>query len=173
MCAAKLTPSWRSCRCSLRSVRRWTRRRAQSGPTNMESRDSTAFAAGVTVGPSRAEHVQKVLGEARAQLARCHADEFEFRERLAEVPGVSGPSRERPLASPDRTPSLRRLATPTWADERAAVLEAIRGLRELGEALDEHLAEMALQMDELRTLLRRSRDDQGNKEEPLHTLRQN
>jgi hypothetical protein len=32
---------------------------------------------------------------------------------------------------------------------------------------------MALQMDELRTLLRRSRDDQGKKEEPLRTLRQN
>ena len=113
-----------------------------------ESKDSAAFTAlCLAAGPSRAERVRKVLREARETLARCRADE------LAEP-------------WPDTPP-------PTWAQERAAVLEAVRGLRELGEALDKHLAEMALQMDELRIMLNRSRDDQG-KEEPfelpsLHT----
>jgi transcriptional regulator with XRE-family HTH domain len=67
---------------------------------------------------TRAERVQKAIRAARATLAHCHADEFEF--------GA------------------------TWAEEGAAVLEAVRGLRELGEALE-------LRMDELR----RSRDDQA------------
>jgi hypothetical protein len=63
---------------------------------------------------TRAERVQKAIRAARATLARCHADEFEFRA--------------------------------TWAEERAAVVEAVRGFRELGEALE-------LQMQVIRALL--------------------
>jgi hypothetical protein len=87
---------------------------------------------------------------------------LEFRDRLVDAPGAPGRSRSRPLAPRDRTspppapqPPLDS-QTPTWADERAAVLEAIktwaderevvleiiRGLRELCENLGDQLAEL-------------------------------
>jgi len=50
-----------------------------------ESQDSAVFAAEcVTVGPSRAEHVQQVLSAARATLARSRGNDKKFRERAAE-----------------------------------------------------------------------------------------
>src|SRR5262249_59462691 len=82
----------------------------------------------VTVGPTRAERVQQVLGTARATLARCRADEFQFRERPAEPPGAPGRPRDRPLASRDRISPPQTafdIQAPTWEQERAAVLEAI------------------------------------------------
>jgi hypothetical protein len=39
---------------------------------------------------------------------------------------------------------------PTWADERVAVFDAIRGLRELGEVLSDQLAALSDQFAELR-----------------------
>jgi hypothetical protein len=103
---------------------------------------------------SRAEHVQQVLSAARATLARSGANGEQFREQSVDAPGAPGRSRGRPLAPRDRTPpppapqpSRLDIQTPTWADERASVLEAIqtwaderevilevvRGLRELCE----------------------------------------
>jgi len=170
-----------------------------------ESQDSAAFTAEwVTVDPSRAEHVQQVLSAARATLARCRADEFEFRARPAEPPGAPARSRDRPLAPRDRTTAAPASApapqpdtqVPTWADERAAVFEAICALRHLGETLSEQIAELrhaqtrelgmlgawrALKQwgDEECTRIEaagRSRDDEGKEEPfeipPLHALRQ-
>ena len=137
-----------------------------------ESQDSAAFTAEcVTVGPSRAEHVQQVLSAARATLARCRVNEI--RERPAEPPGVLERSRGRPHASRDRTPPTPRLDTqiPTWeqidsrimarivealTEEREDILEVIRALRELGEALDTRLTNVEVQMDEVRTTLARA-----------------
>jgi len=127
-----------------------------------ESQDSAAFTAEcVTVDPSRAEYVQQVLSAARETLARSCGEEFQFRGRPADVPGAPERSRDRPLAARDRiSSSPLNTQTPTWAEDRAAVLEAIRtweqerapileairGLRrELCEALSDQLAELRWQ----------------------------
>jgi sRNA-binding protein len=87
---------------------------------------------------NRAEHVRQVLSTARATLARSRRanDEYQFREPV-DAPKAPERSRGRPLASRDRTPPAppRDAETPTWEEERATVLEVIRGLRELCEAL--------------------------------------
>jgi hypothetical protein len=106
-----------------------------------ESQDSAAFIAEcVTVGPSRADYVQQVLVTARATLARCRAND-QFRDQPAEPPGVpEWRSRGRPLAPRDRTqPTTPDASPPTWEQERGAVLEAIRGLREWAETLTDRL----------------------------------
>jgi len=157
--------------------------------------DSAAFTAEcVTVDPSRAEHVQQVLSAGRATLARSRAEEFQFRSRPADVPGAPVRSRDRPLAPRDRTAAAPASApqpdtqVPTWADERTAVFDAIRGLRELCEIFSEKLADLrwrqlSTQFDNPNTAYREmnqwvneerarieaargSRDDEG-KEEPL------
>jgi hypothetical protein len=88
--------------------------------------------------------VQQILGTARATLARSRANNFEFRERPADVPGVPGRSVKRPLAVPDRissSPPPRDTETaPTWEQEREAVFEAIQGLRQFCEMLSDQLA---------------------------------
>src|SRR5262249_25639782 len=111
-----------------------------------ESQDSAVFAAEcVTVGLSRAEYVQQVLSAARATLARSRADN-QFRERPAEPPSApEWRSRERPLTSRDRAPAAPAPApqpdAPTWEQERTAVFDAICALRQLCEALSDHLAD--------------------------------
>src|SRR5262249_22462156 len=98
-----------------------------------ESQDRAAFTAlCVTVGPSRAEYVQQVMREARETLARSRGDNYQSWEREEPLGVPERRSRERPLASRDRSPRPPTPApppdtqAPTWAEERAAVLAAIR-----------------------------------------------
>src|SRR5215471_20166144 len=66
---------------------------------------------------------------ARATLARSRGNNFEFREQSVDAPGAPRRSRGRPLAPRDRTPPSpappHDAEPPTWAEERAAVFEAI------------------------------------------------
>jgi hypothetical protein len=88
--------------------------------------------------------VQQILGKPRATLARSRANNFEFRERPADVTGAPERSRGRPLAPRDRiSPSPAPpcdTETSTWAEDRAAVFEAITGLCRLCEMLSDQLA---------------------------------
>jgi hypothetical protein len=79
---------------------------------------------------------------ARTTLARSRANNEQFWERPADVTGAPARSRGRPLAPRDRSPPAppRDTETPTWADEREAVFEAITSLRQLAEALTDQLA---------------------------------
>ena len=173
-----------------------------------ESQDSAVFAAEcVTVGLSRAEVVQQVLSTARATLARSRADnQFRDAEEPLGVPeprsrgrrATSCAPRDRTLAAPASAPAPQA-EVPTWEQERDAVFDAIRGLRELCEALSEGLAELrwrqlGTSFDSPRAAYQemkkwaheehrgstnldaRSCDDEGKEEPfeipPLHSLRQ-
>jgi len=110
----------------------------------MESQDSAAFIA--EVAPSRAEYVRQIQATARATLARSRGNEFRDADEPLGVPEPRSRGRRAPLAPRDRpqsTPAPQpNTQVPTWADEREAVFVAIRGLRELCEALSEKLAEL-------------------------------
>jgi hypothetical protein len=140
----------------------------------MENLDSAAFTA--EVGADRAAYVQQVMRAARETLARSRGDQF--RERPAEPLGVSEwRSRGSPLAPHDRTSSSSRrpdTQTPTWAEDRAAVFDAICALRELCEALSDQLTK--LQKKPWHPVYRAMANEEESKEPlelpSLHSLRQ-
>jgi len=110
-----------------------------------ESQDSAAFTAEVTADQSRAEFVRHVLGTARETLVRSRGNEqFRDAEPLG-VPETRSRGRRAPLAPRDRTPPAPAPApsdAPTWEHERGAVLDALRSLCELCEALHERITEL-------------------------------
>src|SRR5262249_8026795 len=112
----------------------------------METPDSATLIA--TVAPSRAERAQQARREARETLARSRGEQFRDAEEPLGVPEGRSRGRQAPLAPRDRPQSTPAPASepdtqePTWADERAAVFDAICALRQLCEALSEQLVEL-------------------------------
>src|SRR5262249_44745910 len=169
----------------------------------MDESDSAAFA--VTVGPNRAEYARQVRATARETLARSRGnDQFRDADQPLGVPEPRPRDRRAPLASRGRTPPAPAptaeqpdTSSPTWAEERAAVLDAIVALRTLCETLHDRLAELRHEQtgefgmlgawrelnqwgDEECTRIEaagHSRDDEGKEEPfeipPLRALRQN